>query len=139
MGTYCSADGRLTGTSVRLVNSFCPGSATGLRVVYLGISNTLLASLDTHDNFLMLVTASLFSPQLHLCSSKLPLHLGIRSSLNVSTSRLSRSAPLGSVHVDIVTEAGICSDHLEDCATFRKKGLPQTPSRSARPFTSTLP
>ena len=62
---YCSSDGKLKaeGTSVRLVNFLCPGRITvgaRLDVVCWGISNTLLASPDTHNNFLMLVTGSSF-------------------------------------------------------------------------------
>ena len=58
---YCSSYGRLKaeGMSVRLVNFLCTGRiviGARLDVVCWGISNILLASLDTHDNFLMFVT-----------------------------------------------------------------------------------
>ena len=43
----------------------------------------LLASLNACDNYPLCIL------QLHLCPSELPLHLGVRVSLNVSTSRLS--------------------------------------------------
>ena len=76
--------------SAALVNFHC----TGRIIVGPGLDMVdLLGKLRSPPCWppLMLVTASLLHLQFHLCLSKLPLHLRMRVSFNVSTSRLSRS------------------------------------------------
>ena len=69
-----------------VVNLLCTGRimiGAGLDMVYWGISNTLFASLDAHDSFTL---------HLHLCPSDLPLYLGVRISLNISSLASANSA-----------------------------------------------
>ena len=80
----CSSDGRLKvkGMSARLGNFLCTGRimiGPGLNVVCSGVPPTPCWPASRF------VTSSPFILQLHPCLSELPLNLGVRVSLNVST------------------------------------------------------